>query len=44
MMRRALVDSNVLLDIMTEDPQWFGWSSEMLRDHADKEALCINYR
>jgi hypothetical protein len=26
----VLVDSNVLLDIMTEDPTWFEWSSMTL--------------
>ncbi len=41
-MSRVLVDSNVLLDVMTEDPQWFGWSSNVLREHADKDDLCIN--
>ncbi len=26
----VLVDSNVLLDIATEDPVWISWSSEAL--------------
>jgi hypothetical protein len=27
-----LVDSNVILDILTEDPQWFEWSDQRLRE------------
>lgn len=26
----VLVDSSLLLNIVTEDPQWFAWSSEAL--------------
>jgi hypothetical protein len=26
----TLVDSNVLLDVLTEDPVWFEWSAEAL--------------
>jgi predicted nucleic acid-binding protein len=36
------VDSNVLLDVMTEDPRWFAWSSENLARCADKSTLVIN--
>jgi predicted nucleic acid-binding protein len=36
------VDSNVLLDVMTEDPQWCAWSSENLARCADKSMLVIN--
>ena len=38
----ALVDSNVLLDIFTDDPNWFQWSSQTLADWADRGPLCIN--
>lgn len=38
----ALVDSNVLLDILTEDATWFGWSSEALATAADTGPLHIN--
>lgn len=41
-MRRVLVDSNVLLDIMTEDETWFDWSSGALREQAATNSLCIN--
>ena len=38
----ALVDSNVLLDILTEDPVWFDWSSSQLAALADRGRLAIN--
>ena len=38
----TLVDSNVLLDILTEDPEWAGWSSDALADAADAGPLFIN--
>ena len=41
-MGRVLVDSNVLLDVMTEDPTWFEWSSGVLERHAEEDILCIN--
>ena len=37
-----LVDSNVLLDILTEDSDWFPWSSEQLRCCAEENVLVIN--
>ncbi|MDA8165929.1 MAG: type II toxin-antitoxin system VapC family toxin [Desulfobacteraceae bacterium] len=39
---RVLVDSNVLLDILTEDSRWFAWSSGQLGRLADSCALVIN--
>jgi predicted nucleic acid-binding protein len=41
-MTAVLVDSNVLLDIMTEDARWFSWSAETLADAADRSRLVIN--
>ena len=41
-MTAVLVDSNVLLDIMTEDARWFSWSAETLADAADRFRLVIN--
>jgi len=38
----ALVDSNILLDVLTEDPQWSSWSAEALARSADEGALAIN--
>lgn len=37
-----LVDSNVLLDIATEDRVWCEWSSETLGRHAEEDTLWIN--
>jgi len=37
-----LVDSNIILDIVTEDPEWFGWSSDTLAYHADAHILVVN--
>lgn len=37
-----LVDSNIILDIVTEDRQWFPWSSETLSHHAEGSTLAIN--
>jgi predicted nucleic acid-binding protein len=38
----VLVDSNVLLDVLTEDPVWYGWSSDALAAAADESVLAIN--
>ena len=37
-----LVDSNVILDIVTEDKKWFAWSSETLTSYAETHTLVIN--
>ncbi|CAD5961966.1 hypothetical protein [Planktothrix agardhii] len=37
-----LVDSNVILDVLTEDPHWFDWSSAQLADCAQTGTLHIN--
>lgn len=41
-MSGVLVDSNVLLDILTEDPVWFDWSAGQLATLADSFVLMIN--
>ena len=41
-MNAVLVDSNVLLDILTEDPAWGKWSEEALARCADNGLLVIN--
>jgi len=41
-MTGILVDSNVLLDVMTEDPKWFEGSSHALARCADDSRLVIN--
>ena len=38
----VLVDSNVLLDVMTEDPVWSTWSAEMLEETGEARVLVIN--
>jgi hypothetical protein len=42
MMGRVLVDSNVLLDIFTEDPSWHDWSSDTLAELAETSVLVVN--
>ena len=41
-MKTTLVDSNVLLDIATNDAAWFGWSSQALESAANESPLAIN--
>jgi predicted nucleic acid-binding protein len=41
-MADILVDSNVLLDVLTEDPQWYDWSSSALAQAAGNHVLAIN--
>jgi hypothetical protein len=38
----VLVDSNVLLDIATDDPTWGHWSAAMLEQLGDEAVLVIN--
>ena len=37
-----LVDSNVLLDVFTRDPQWYSWSLKALSDASSTYRLVIN--
>jgi predicted nucleic acid-binding protein len=41
-MNTTLVDSNVLLDIATNDAAWFDWSSQALESAANESPLAIN--
>ncbi len=41
-MTAVMVDSNVLIDIMTEDPRWFAWASDALERTANRFRLVIN--
>lgn len=41
-MSRVLVDSNVLLDVLTDDPQWCDWSAAQLDACAAQGELAIN--
>lgn len=38
----TLVDSNILLDVLTEDPRWMDWSIEALAEAAEAGPLYIN--
>jgi predicted nucleic acid-binding protein len=40
--RGTLVDSNVLLDVLTEDETWLEWSTASLASAADSGPLWIN--
>lgn len=40
--RVALVDSNVIIDVRSEDPVWFDWSAQTLAETADRYQLAIN--
>jgi predicted nucleic acid-binding protein len=39
---RVLVDSSVLLDIVTQDSRWAAWSEQKLAWHAERDLLAIN--
>lgn len=41
-MRAVLIDSNVLLDILTEDPRWLEWSGDALARCAEDGVIAIN--
>jgi len=38
----TLIDSNVILDILTEDPEWAEWSAAALAARADEGPLVVN--
>lgn len=38
----VLVDSNVILDILTNDPNWSQWSIDTLEAYSDRFELAIN--
>lgn len=41
-MREVLIDSNVILDIFTEDPVWFEWSAQQIETLAGSRILLVN--
>lgn len=41
-MTAVLIDTNVLLDLMTEDARWLAWSAQALERAADRHRLVIN--
>ena len=38
----VLVDSNVILDLFSQDPRWWSWSSAALEEAAGNDRLVIN--
>lgn len=38
----TVVDSSVLLDVFTEDPEWLPWSEEQLTRAAQRGSLVVN--
>lgn len=41
-MNPVLVDSNVILDLVTEDPAWLAWSEEQIEREAERSVLVID--
>ncbi len=41
-MSGVLVDSNVLLDLITRDPTWYSWSANAIENAANTSRLVIN--
>ena len=41
-MTAVLVDSNVLIDILTRDARWFSWSGEAIAEAANTGRVIIN--
>jgi len=39
---KTLVDSNVILDVITRDPRWGAWSESALREAAEHSTVAIN--
>lgn len=39
---KIMIDSNVLLDVLTEDADWFAWSAAQISQCAEQAVLCIN--
>ena len=38
----TLVDSNVIIDIITQDPSWGNWSEQSLAHAANRDEIAIN--
>ncbi|MDY7010899.1 MAG: type II toxin-antitoxin system VapC family toxin [Planctomycetota bacterium] len=41
-MAEVIIDSNILLDVMTEDAEWFAFSAGILEEYAEDHTLVIN--
>ena len=42
MLAPVLVDSNVILDVATNDPRWYEWSAQALETAAERSTLVVN--
>lgn len=42
MTHRFLIDTNVVLDVLSRDPTWFHWSSTALETCAEEGSIAIN--
>lgn len=41
-MNGILIDSNIILDVFEDDPNWGDWSETTLNHYAETRTLCIN--
>ncbi len=41
-MKGVLVDSNIILDVLLDDPSWADWSESILDKHSNSGTLYIN--
>ena len=41
-MKTVLVDSNVLIDVLTDDPKWCDWSADQIERLGDDSVLAVN--
>ena len=41
-MKGVLIDSNIILDIFTDDPNWADWSESILEEYSNFSILYIN--
>jgi hypothetical protein len=41
-MRAVLIDSNIILDVLEDDPNWADWSESTLERYSNSHQLCIN--
>lgn len=37
-----MIDSNVILDIITQDPKWSSWSQKIIQTYCERQKLLIN--
>lgn len=37
-----IIDSNVILDVVSQDPVWFEWSSSKIKEHSSRDVFIVN--